>query len=72
MVKSENKILKDRPGHDFRYAINSDKIKSKLNWKPKINLNQGLILTVEWYLENQNYFSQISKKLFQKGLVIND
>ena len=70
--KVKIKFVKDRPGHDFRYAINSDKIKSKLNWKPKINLNQGLILTVEWYLENQNYFHRFQKNFFQKGLVIND
>ena len=66
--KVKIKFIKDRPGHDFRYAINSKKIKKKLNWKPKINLNQGLNLTVAWYLENQKYFSQISKKLFLKRL----
>ena len=66
--KVKIKFIKDRPGHDFRYAINSKKIKKKLNWKPKINLNQGLNLTVVWYLENQKYFSQISKKLFLKRL----
>tara|TARA_X000001036_G_scaffold415998_1_gene432623 strand:- start:2259 stop:3272 length:1014 start_codon:yes stop_codon:yes gene_type:complete len=61
-------FVKDRPGHDFRYALNSNKIKKKLKWKPKINLNQGISKTIDWYMENQNYFSSISKKLFSKRL----
>ena len=61
-------FVKDRPGHDFRYALNSNKIKRKLKWKPKINLNQGISKTIDWYMENQNYFSSISKKLFSKRL----
>jgi dTDP-glucose 4,6-dehydratase len=61
-------FVKDRPGHDFRYALNSNKIKRKLKWRPKINLNQGISRTINWYIENQNYFSNISKKLFSKRL----
>ena len=61
-------FVKDRPGHDFRYALNSNKIKRKLKWKPKINLNQGISKTINWYIKNQNYFSNISKKLFSKRL----
>ena len=61
-------FVKDRPGHDFRYALNSNKIKRKLKWKPKINLNQGISRTINWYIENQNYFSSISKNLFSKRL----
>ena len=61
-------FVKDRPGHDFRYALNSNKIKRKLKWKPKINLNQGISRTINWYIENQNYFSSISKKFFSKRL----
>jgi len=61
-------FVKDRPGHDFRYALNSNKIKKKLKWKPKINLNQGISKTVNWYINNQSYFSNISKKLFLKRL----
>ena len=61
-------FVKDRPGHDFRYSLNSNKIKRKLKWKPKINLNQGISKTIDWYIENQSYFSNISKKLFSKRL----
>ena len=61
-------FVKDRPGHDFRYALDSAKIRKILKWKPKINLNQGITKTVNWYLENQKYFSNISRKLFIRRL----
>ncbi|MBC7334398.1 MAG: GDP-mannose 4,6-dehydratase, partial [Actinobacteria bacterium] len=41
---------KDRPGHDRRYAINCDKIKSKLGWKQSVDFEKGLEKTVDWYL----------------------
>ena len=56
--------VKDRPGHDFRYALNSNKIKKKLKWKPKINLNQGISRTVDWYIKNQEYFKKLNEKNF--------
>tara|TARA_B100002019_G_C21222144_1_gene575327 strand:- start:318 stop:1334 length:1017 start_codon:yes stop_codon:yes gene_type:complete len=62
------KYVKDRPGHDFRYALNSKKIRNELKWKPKINLNNGISKTIDWYIKNQNYFKKISKKLFVKRL----
>ncbi len=61
-------FVKDRPGHDFRYALNSGKLRKKMKWKPQINLNQGISKTVDWYLNNKNYFSNISKKLFLKRI----
>lgn len=60
--------VKDRPGHDFRYAINSNKIKKKFNWKPLINLDNGISKTIDWYLENMKYFDSISKKSFIKRI----
>ncbi len=57
-------FVKDRPGHDFRYALNSNKIKNKLGWKPKINLNQGISKTVDWYIKNQEYFKKLNEKNF--------
>ncbi len=57
-------FVKDRPGHDFRYALNCSKIKKKLKWKPKINLNQGISKTVDWYIKNQKYFKNINEKNF--------
>ena len=66
--KAKIVFVKDRPGHDFRYALNSNKIKKMLNWKPKISLNQGISKTIDWYFENQEYFSKISNKLFVNRL----
>ena len=56
------KYVKDRPGHDIRYAINSNKLKNNLKWEPKINLKKGLELTFNWYMDNMNYFSNLKKK----------
>ena len=54
-------FVKDRPGHDMRYAIDSKKIKKNLKWKTKINFMTGLEKTFEWYHKNQKYFSKINK-----------
>ena len=56
------KFVKDRPGHDLRYALDSSKIKKKLKWKPKTNFFAGLEKTVLWYLNNTNYYKKILKK----------
>ena len=55
-------FVKDRPGHDLRYALNSNKIKSKLKWAPKINFTKGIRLTISWYLKNKSYYNSIPKK----------
>ena len=64
--KVKIKFVKDRPGHDKRYAINSNKIKKELKWKHKISLIQGLDKTFDWYLNNKNYFKQVSKSNINK------
>ena len=61
-------FVKDRPGHDVRYALNSNKIKKKLGWKPKTKFRQGIKLTLSWYLKNKNYFKSLSKKDIVKRL----
>ena len=71
-IKTGRKVkilfVKDRPGHDVRYALNSNKIKTKLNWKPRTNFKQGIKLTFEWYLKNKNYYKSLSKKDITKRL----
>ncbi len=66
--KTKIKFVKDRPGHDFRYALNSKKILNRLRWKPKISFNKGLRDTVIWYLENKKFLKNISKKNYEKRL----
>ena len=56
------KFIKDRPGHDKRYALNSKKIIKELNWKPKTNFNKGLKLTFAWYKDNKMYYKYLNKK----------
>jgi len=68
--KAKIKFVKDRPGHDFRYALDSRKIHKKLNWKPKIKLQNGLKETFKWYLNNLKFFTSISKKFYDKRLGI--
>ena len=57
-------FVKDRPGHDFRYALNSNKILKKLRWKTKISLHDGLSQTLDWYINNKSFFNSVSKKLY--------
>jgi len=66
--KVKIKFVKDRPGHDFRYALNSKKIRNKLNWKPTKNFERGLKETFNWYLDNYEFFKKFSKKNFFKRL----
>ena len=56
------KFVKDRPGHDMRYAIDSRKIKKDLKWSPKINFNNGLKKTFDWYYNNQKYYLKLNRK----------
>ena len=49
-------FVADRPGHDKRYAINADKIKSDLGWTPSIGFDEGFVQTVDWYLENEAWW----------------
>ena len=65
--KTKIKYVKDRPGHDFRYALNSDKIFKNLRWKSKINFEDGLKETIEWYLQNKKFISRLSKN-YEKRL----
>ena len=55
-------FIKDRPGHDFRYSLNSEKIYTKLNWKPKYSFEKGLEYTISWYIENKEWYKNISPK----------
>ncbi len=72
--KDLNKILdlityvKDRAGHDRRYAINCDKIKNELGWKQSVDFSQGLEKTVEWYLNNTEWIENIKTGEYQKWI----
>ena len=61
-------FVKDRPGHDMRYAINSNKLKKQLKWKPKVSFMNGLEKTFNWYINNQKYYSNLNKQDILKRL----
>lgn len=53
------KFVKDRPGHDRRYAIDATKIKDDLGWEPSMTFEEGILYTVNWYLENEGWISSV-------------
>jgi len=65
-----NKV-KDRPGHDMRYSLNSKKFKKDFNWEPEIHFNDGLNKTLKWYLQNFKWFNHFNKKkkFKRKGVI---
>ena len=65
-------FVKDRPGHDVRYALNSNKIKNRLKWQIKVNFKKGIEKTINWYLENSAYYKSLSKKDIETRLGKND
>lgn len=58
--------VKDRPGHDLRYAIDASKIHKELGWKPSVTFEQGLSKTIDWYLENKEWMERIVSGEYEK------
>ena len=58
--------VKDRPGHDLRYAIDANKVNKELGWKPSVTFEEGLKLTIEWYLNNTEWLNNITSGDYQK------
>ena len=61
LIKPESliKYVKDRPGHDMRYAIDPTKLETELGWKPKYNFDTGIAQTIQWYLDNEDWWKHI-------------
>lgn len=59
-------FVKDRPGHDKRYAIDASKIKNELGWQPSLHFEQGLLLTVRWYLNNHEWLQRVTSGEYQQ------
>ena len=55
-------FVTDRPGHDARYAIDPQRISTELGWRPSVTLEQGLEKTVQWYLDNENWWAPLQKR----------
>ncbi|MBU2938045.1 dTDP-glucose 4,6-dehydratase [Lacinutrix sp. C3R15] len=57
--------VKDRPGHDLRYAIDASKINKELGWKPSVTFEQGLKITIDWYLNNEDWLNSVTSGAYQ-------
>ncbi len=57
--------VKDRPGHDLRYAIDASKINKELGWKPSVTFEQGLEKTIDWYLDNEEWLNNVTSGDYQ-------
>tara|TARA_R110002020_G_scaffold336426_4_gene551790 strand:+ start:57733 stop:58782 length:1050 start_codon:yes stop_codon:yes gene_type:complete len=66
--ESENLInyVKDRPGHDLRYAIDASKIRNELGWEPSVTFEEGLEKTIDWYLANEEWLKNVTSGKYQK------
>ena len=59
-------FIKDRPGHDKRYAIDASKIEKELGWKPSVTFEEGLELTIDWYLANSSWLENVTSGAYQE------
>lgn len=59
-------FVKDRPGHDLRYAIDANKINQELDWEPSVTFEEGLSKTIDWYLNNQDWLKNVTSGEYQK------
>jgi len=60
------KYVRDRPGHDRRYAIDSNKIQRELGWSPRYTFEEGIEKTIEWYIENESWWKKIKSGEYQE------
>lgn len=58
--------VKDRPGHDLRYAIDASKINKQLGWRPSVTFEEGLERTIDWYLENEEWLKNVTSGAYQE------
>lgn len=58
--------VQDRAGHDMRYAIDASKIKNELGWEPSLQFEEGLNITVDWYLQNEDWLQNVTSGAYQK------
>ena len=60
------RFVKDRPGHDLRYAIDPSKLMDAISWKPSVDFEEGLKNTVDWYLSNKEWMERVTSGAYQQ------
>ena len=60
------RYVKDRPGHDLRYAIDASKINKDLGWSPSVSFEEGLSTTIDWYLQNNKWLENVTSGEYRK------
>ena len=58
--------MKDRPGHDKRYAIDATKLKNELGWEPSLQFEEGLRKTIQWYMNNKEWIDNVTSGDYKK------
>jgi dTDP-glucose 4,6-dehydratase len=58
-------FVKDRAGHDLRYAIDASKLKNELGWEPSVQFEEGIEITIDWYLQNQDWLDNVTSGDYQ-------
>ena len=64
-------FIKDRPGHDFRYALDASKINKGLGWRPSVTFEEGLSKTIDWYLDNKEWLEDITSGKYKNYYKLN-
>ena len=64
------KFVDDRPGHDYRYAVDFNKITSSLGWSPQINFEAGIKETIKWYIENSSWWESIISNKYKLIILV--
>ena len=59
-------FVKDRPGHDLRYAIDATKLNKSLGWSPSVTFEEGLQITIDWFFDNQDWLNHVTSGEYQK------
>ena len=59
-------FVKDRPGHDKRYAIDATKLNKELGWEPSVTFEKGLEITIDWYLSNKDWLDNVTSGQYQE------
>jgi dTDP-glucose 4,6-dehydratase len=65
--ESDIQYVKDRPGHDYRYALDISRMENELGWKPLVGIEEGIEKTVRWYKKNEQWWRSLKERLLHES-----